>query len=187
MSMDARGQLGKSLVFLGWKGLKTVRSFVIPANPNTDAQAAQRGNMTDAVAAFHAAAYNDLDRAALNVLASIQAKVMSGFNAFCKLFIYHTIEENAIVIPSLLVVESNTGGEIEFKIEATGTLAGKARYGSSPTVMGETIDLTKALGGDPYTGTLTGLTPGSYVYMQLYTEVAESFIMSGIYKILVLA
>lgn len=42
MSMGARGQIGKSLVFSAWKGTKTVRSYVIPANPNSAAQQVTR-------------------------------------------------------------------------------------------------------------------------------------------------
>lgn len=32
MSIDARGKLADSIVFLGWKGIKTVRQWVVPAN-----------------------------------------------------------------------------------------------------------------------------------------------------------
>ncbi len=35
MSLDARGKLGKCLVFLGWKGIKTVRQWLKPANPKS--------------------------------------------------------------------------------------------------------------------------------------------------------
>jgi len=34
-SLDARGKLGKSLVFIGWKGIKTVRQWLKPANPKS--------------------------------------------------------------------------------------------------------------------------------------------------------
>ena len=37
-SDDARGKLASSLVFMGWKGIKTVRAFVKPANPKTAPQ-----------------------------------------------------------------------------------------------------------------------------------------------------
>jgi len=40
-SDDARGKLASSLVFLGWKGIKTVRAYVKPANP----QSAGQGNI----------------------------------------------------------------------------------------------------------------------------------------------
>ena len=37
-SLDARGKLGKSLVFIGWKGIKTVRQWLVPANPKSTGQ-----------------------------------------------------------------------------------------------------------------------------------------------------
>jgi hypothetical protein len=185
--MDARGALGKALVFLGWKGKKTVRSYVVPSNPNTTAQSTQRGHLTDSVAAWHAHAYNDLDFAAFNVLASIQSMIMSGFNAFCKVFMAQTKLANTITYPAGMTIVSNTGGSISISIAASGTVAGKLRWGLSPSVMGTSVSLTKSLTTDPYTGTITGLTAKDYIYFQLYTETAANFIMSGIYKVLVLA
>jgi len=41
-SLDARGQIAKTLVYMGWKGIADVRKYVIPANPNTAAQQTQR-------------------------------------------------------------------------------------------------------------------------------------------------
>ncbi len=38
LSMDARNQIGKALVFIGWKGLKTVRMWLKPAQPKTGKQ-----------------------------------------------------------------------------------------------------------------------------------------------------
>lgn len=35
MSLDARGKLGDVLVFMGWKGLKTVRQWLKPSNPKS--------------------------------------------------------------------------------------------------------------------------------------------------------
>ncbi len=37
-SLDARGKLGKALVFIGWKGIKTVRQYLKPANPKSTGQ-----------------------------------------------------------------------------------------------------------------------------------------------------
>ena len=38
MSLDARGKLGSCLVFMGWKGVKTVRQWLKPANPQSTGQ-----------------------------------------------------------------------------------------------------------------------------------------------------
>ena len=37
-SDECRGAIASSLVFIGWKGIKTVRAYVIPANPKTAGQ-----------------------------------------------------------------------------------------------------------------------------------------------------
>jgi hypothetical protein len=41
MSMSASGQIGKAIVFAGWKGINYVRQFVIPSNP----QSADQGDV----------------------------------------------------------------------------------------------------------------------------------------------
>jgi hypothetical protein len=38
LSMDARNKIGDALVFIGWKGLKTVRMWLKPAQPRTGKQ-----------------------------------------------------------------------------------------------------------------------------------------------------
>ena len=45
MSLDARGKLGSCLVFMGWKGVKTVRQWLKPANP----ESAGQGNIRIAI------------------------------------------------------------------------------------------------------------------------------------------
>lgn len=43
MGVDASGQLGKSMVFGNWRGVRYARTHVYPTNPNTEAQQAIRG------------------------------------------------------------------------------------------------------------------------------------------------
>lgn len=82
LSIDARGQIAKTLVYLGWKGLKTARQHVVPANPNTAAQQAQRTLVTDMVAAWKNYFTDATMRQAWNLLALVDAKPLSGFNSF---------------------------------------------------------------------------------------------------------
>lgn len=42
LSMGARGSIGKSLVSASWRGVKYMRQHVVPANPRTTAQQANR-------------------------------------------------------------------------------------------------------------------------------------------------
>ncbi len=82
-SDDARGKLADSMVFMGWRGLKTVRMYKIPANPNTEAQQTQRANFTSGVADFHT--LNAADVAAWSLRASGSA--FSGYNLYVKKFV----------------------------------------------------------------------------------------------------
>lgn len=82
LSIDARGKIANTLVFSGWKGLKTVRSYVVPANPNSAGQQAQRGLLTAAVAWWHDVGYSIADLAAWAFRASLAKTPRSGFNEF---------------------------------------------------------------------------------------------------------
>lgn len=186
MSMDARGQISKTLVFLGWKGLKTVRSYVVPANPQTAGQTEQRGHMATMVAAWHTVQFNPLDLASWRLLAAQAVSAMSGFNVFCKQGIEYLILEYEQSVAKLMTIVTNTGGSIAISYEAAFTLNHRIRYGYSPTVMGATVECAHVGEGDPYTATLPGLVVGEYIYFQAYTTDADSGVLSGIYKVEVL-
>jgi hypothetical protein len=80
MSIDARGKLANAMVFIGWKGLKTVRQWVKPANPNTAGQQTIRSYFTSAVAKYHL--LTGADKAAWDPRTAGQP--LSGFNLFVK-------------------------------------------------------------------------------------------------------
>lgn len=84
LSLGAAGQLGKALVFFPWKGIKAVRTYVIPANPNTADQQTQRGYMDTAVEVWHNCTFNVIDLIAWNRYASTLEAIMSGFNSFIR-------------------------------------------------------------------------------------------------------
>ena len=90
-SLGASGKLGGALVYMTWKGLDTVREYVIPANPDTLLQQTQRGYlriMVDAIHAAQASATNPLDsddQVAYSALAAAKGKIMTWFNQAVKL------------------------------------------------------------------------------------------------------
>jgi len=94
-SFGASGQLAKSLVYFPWKGINSVREYVVPANPKSTAQLAQRAHMTAAVAEYHGAEYTEDDMTAWSRLAGIGAAIMSGFNRMVKSFVDEIILGNA--------------------------------------------------------------------------------------------
>lgn len=87
-SLDARGQVGKAVVYSFWKGVNYVRQHVVPANPQSDDQTAVRDIIKDASIAWKlgstvgAVAIDAAYKLAYNTAAAGQA--YSGFNLFIK-------------------------------------------------------------------------------------------------------
>jgi len=177
---DARGKLANSLVFMGWKGISTVRQHVIPANPKTDAQVAQRGFMSAAVALWHATSWNDLDVAAWDLFATVQAKVMSGFNAFMK-FCVDALKVPETFLPPYAADFSGvttTAGTITMSLASDQTTT--FYWGTSKTTM-----LRSTLGvwgASVITFTLSANTASTTYYGYALNAAADEKGRTGIYK-----
>lgn len=76
--LDARGQLGKAIVYTMWKGINVVRRYIIPHNPKTADQVTQRGYFSDAVENWQGFESGTKDNWDADAIA--KGKVMSGFN-----------------------------------------------------------------------------------------------------------
>jgi len=79
---DIRNAIGDNVVFSTWKGRPFFRSYVIPANPNTLKQQAQRANSTDLVKRFQSIMADPDVLAAWNE--SALPYLISGYNVFVK-------------------------------------------------------------------------------------------------------
>lgn len=82
LSLGARGQIAKTIVASTWKGIKTMRQYVVPANPRTTAQVAHRTLFGDVVALWKSFITAPTDISAWNRVALQSGKPQSGFNAF---------------------------------------------------------------------------------------------------------
>lgn len=91
ISLEARGAIGKAIVYFPWKGINAVREYVIPANPQTTAQMIQRGYLTDAVADWHASEFTPSDAACWRLAATIVPKILTGANTFIRTHILNSI------------------------------------------------------------------------------------------------
>lgn len=143
-SFNASGKLAKSLVYFGWKGLDAVRSYVIPANPNTASQQTQRGYFTAAVDKIHecmAAAANALDaadKAAYAALASTRADPRTWFNEIVKVWADCKVAGTSPIVYSNGTISDPTCASVDLIMylneEAADDLnAGKFYFGSSKT------------------------------------------------------
>ena len=100
LSLGAKGQFGKTIVTSTWKGIKTGREYVIPANPQTTAQVAQRGVMSDCVEFWKTKLITEALRTAWNLAATANPKPLSGFNEFTS----NQIKlRNAVELPAIPV------------------------------------------------------------------------------------
>jgi len=79
---DIRNAIGDNVVFSQWKGRPYLRAYVKPANPNTNAQMAQREVMKNLVKRYQELASDADVKAAWN--AEALEYVISGFNLFVK-------------------------------------------------------------------------------------------------------
>jgi len=197
-SFNASGKLANSLVYFGWKGLDCVRSYVIPANPQTSGQTTQRGYLTTAVEEIHttqAQAANPLDGddyAAYGLLASTRATPRTWFNEIVKLWCDVLIAGKTPVIYSDGTISDKDVTSIDLILylneETPSDLAaGKFFFGTSKTAL---IHSTAATVNAGVSVTLVAadlsafLTAGTKYYMQFRPDVADPCegANSGIYS-----
>jgi hypothetical protein len=172
----ASGQLAKTLVYMSWKGINTIRQHVIPANPDTTDQKTQRGYIRAAVLLWHTTVWTILDHTAWNRYASIKSRPMSGYNAFTSDFITAQLAALTFNAMYTFTVVSAVAGQAVVTVLSTASLTSmKVRYGVSKTAMFQGDDLVEAGGpAGTYTVTLSGLVEDANYFFQVYSDdVAE--------------
>jgi len=191
LSLGASGALGKTLVYFPWKGIDAVREYVVPANPKTAPQVTQRGYLTAAVAAIHAAQalavapLNAVDISAYAKLGSTFPTPRTWFNTICKEWIdqYVATLEGAVYRGGAI-----TPGSTQLSVAllvtdagANAITAGDYYYGTSPTALFNTF--TAVVASDDLSTVITGLTAGVKYYLQFRPSAHVDFIgaYSGIY------
>jgi hypothetical protein len=109
MAFSASGQIGKSLVYGTWKGQKYARQYIVPTNPSTAAQQAQR-NLFKWVHDWFKYASSDVTA---SWYAYAAGKMLTGPNAFSSKNLValkgQTAITNIIYIPAVLGAPPNAG------------------------------------------------------------------------------
>ena len=190
-SLGASGALGKTLVYFGWKGIDVVREYVVPANPKSDAQNAQRGWMIEAVEKVHLALadtaypFLSIDKSAFSLLGSLQATPRTWFNTIVKQWIDQRVaEKNCAVISGGVITEESTQVTLEAHVTASvggDPTDGDIYCGTSKTSMLKVTacDISELAAGKA----VTGLTNGVKYFFQYRSNVPGAYIgvNSGIY------
>jgi hypothetical protein len=173
-SLKASGQLGKAIVFGSWKGINTVRTHVIPSNPNSQAQQDQRGYLGDAITEWKAVAYPTEDKTAWNRYANVFASAMSGFNAFCKSFIDEAILANTWtrMATVLITVIADDGAQINVT-KVSGGDAPNVNWGMSPTNM-STVEAMSDNTGNDWEATLAACPANTKIYFYISVGTSAS-------------
>ncbi len=141
--MEARNQIGKQLVYFPWKGIDCVRSYVMPANPKSAGQVAQRNKMSLSVAQIQALRIHatipfvDADYSAYRGLAAVYATPMTWFNAITKSVIESLLVAKRPLIGAHLVQTTPGVGKLYPNIHLWGSecLNVELCYGVSPSAL----------------------------------------------------
>ena len=184
-SLSASGQIAKTLVYGDWKGIDVVRKYVIPANPNTSGQQAQRGYFGAAVEDWHTDGLTAIDVAAWNLYALAQKVAASGFNLFVKLkTICAVAAESWIPLYECLVTAiANDGAQINI----TGTVGSviKLYWGTSKTSMFNEETMADTAGD--YEVTIATMLPTTKYYFYIKDDDAGEQARTGIYSFTTIA
>lgn len=183
LSFDARGQIAKTLVYFPWKGIHAVRSYVIPANPNTGDQQTQRTRLTNAVDDWHTIGLIPLDVTAWNRHATVRPSAMSGFNSFVKDHIDLQVGGDTPNMGFAGTVADDGDGTFTMTITEDGTAtAVSLRWGTSPTSLINTEVATEAV--DVWTADPADNVAGQRIYGRWEISDAGGIIgYSGIFVI----
>ena len=166
--LEARGQLGGAIVYFPWKGIQAVREYVIPANPRTDVQQAQRGYMTAAMLAWHAINWTSNDVTAFRRWANIQEAVQTYVNVYIGAHIDTLVAENEWINCYNIAAANIADTTADCKCETVTDEGAVCHYGTTPQALINEEACTWAAG--TATASLTGLTPSTKYYFQIINE-----------------
>jgi hypothetical protein len=184
---DASGQLAKTLVYMKWKGINDVRQHVIPANPNTEAQQAQRALIRAAVLLWHGTAWTPADLTAWNRYAGVKPRPMSGYNVFTSDYITAVLDEKTFNALYDFIATSTVAGRLTVSANGPASLTTvKVRYGTSKTAMFNVGTLIEEPAGT-YLYAIDDLVEGAKYYSQIYVDYALNAGNTGIGEQLIMS
>lgn len=183
LSLGAKKTIGKTLTFLRVKGQNIVRQRVIPANPKTAAQQAQRALLAKAVAEWHSAGLNADDIAALNRWASASFRTQSGYNRQVAERIAWYAAGNDTGIAKKVTHDSFGAGTCSYLCELAIANTGTVHWGTSKTAQPSSAAMVDNADGS-FDIDMTSLVDGVtyYFYLAIEDAVPAQAYRTGLYK-----
>ena len=183
LSLGASGKIAGTLVCSTWKGLKTIREYVIPANPQSADQTTQRNLFSACVSAWRNYLSAATERAAWNRTALASGKAQSGFNSAMKALIGILAGDPDASFGNGAVAAA--GNEVDFTMlnaddGAAGDEAGNFELwvGTSPTSLLLVSSVLTIIGGAIASGDIGDTDDVLYVKIR-----KDAFDRTGIHKV----
>jgi hypothetical protein len=182
-SFGARGKLGDALVYFPWKGIHAVRTYVIPANPNSAGQQTQRGYLGNAVTDWHDIGLIPLDVIAWDRHAATRPSSMSGFNSFVKDHLALQIGGDTPDMGFAATVVDDADNTFTMTIDEDGAAVSvNLQWGTSPTALINTEVATEAV--DVWTADPADNVQGQTIYGRFEISDGGGIIgYTGIYRL----
>jgi len=188
LGVQARGQLGKAIVYFPWKGIQCVRTHVYPAQPRTGPQLAVRADFSNHIDAWHAITNLAADKVAWNLFASVSKRAASGFNEFVGFCRAQLKGGDTLAYLNSLLVTVNASGTVTgtFKSTEDGARNITVYWGYSKTFMPSMVTATRT-SANLWGWSITGVTTEVDIYVTVVELATDHQGRTGIYKIAVLA
>ncbi len=180
-SLGASGKLANSLVYMSWKGIDDVRTYVVPANPKSAGQQQQRGYFTAGVDDWHTAGYTAADIAAYDLAALASKSPLSGFNIHEKYYVNAAIALLAWHSLTSITVSGITASGASVAADVDADETGILYFGTSKSTMNTSVSGTFTT--DHYDFTLSGLSGKTKYYFFVKNTAAGMAGQSGIYTL----
>ncbi len=172
LSFGASGAIAKAVVYFPWKGLNCAREYVIPSNPNTTLQQAQRGHLTHVVAKIHLAqvmanALDETDVMAYALWGSIYPTPRTWFNQAVKGVIDDRVAGNTgMIYGGGKTTHGADKLDVEIHSHLTVVNTGVFKYGTSKTALINSKAATIA--GTKISASINGLVTGVKYFWQFF-------------------
>lgn len=186
LGVQARGQLGKAIVYFPWKGIQCVRTHVYPAQPRTGPQLAVRADFTNHIDAWHAVTNLAADKVAWNLFASVSKRAASGFNEFVGFCRAQLKGGDTLAYLNSFLVLVNTGGTVSgtFNSSEDGARDITVYWGYSKTFMPSMVTAERS-GANTWAWEIEDVTPEVDIYVTVIELAEGNQGRTGIYKIAV--
>lgn len=190
LSLGAFGAIGKALVYFPWKGLDCAREYVVPANPKSTLQIAQRNLLSTVVGVIHYAEALDgselvaIDKTAYALYGSTERTPRTWFNQAVARHIIAAINgEHPQIIGAGVFTEPNpTETTLVLYNYEYPTEAGFMYYGTTKTSMPNRVACDGV--GAEHTAIMTGFVKGNKYFFQFRPtkQIDDKYVCrSGIY------